>query len=105
VELVHLDGFITKKKPIYRVAQEMYTLFTHQYKGAVCIHFFGPLCIRAEYLLQKDLHCICVPCVNFVCRKPQTYILTQIMGEMYFNNFMICQGTFTMKKLLSLSGL
>jgi hypothetical protein len=38
---VHLDGFITKKKPIYRVAQKMYTLFTHQYKGAVCILFLG----------------------------------------------------------------
>jgi hypothetical protein len=26
---------------IYRVAQKMYTLFTHQYKGAVCILFLG----------------------------------------------------------------
>jgi hypothetical protein len=25
--------------------QKMYTLFIHQYKGAVCIHFLGPLCI------------------------------------------------------------
>jgi hypothetical protein len=25
--------------------KNMYTLFTHQYKGAVCMHFFGPLCI------------------------------------------------------------
>jgi hypothetical protein len=24
----------------------MYTRFTHQYKGAVCIHFFGQLCIN-----------------------------------------------------------
>jgi hypothetical protein len=25
--------------------KKIYTLFTHQYKGAVRIHFFGPLCI------------------------------------------------------------
>jgi hypothetical protein len=52
VELVHLDGFITKKNPIHRETQKKYTLFTHQYKGAVCIHFFEPLCINAFSLKQ-----------------------------------------------------
>jgi hypothetical protein len=41
VELVHPDGFITKKKPIYRVAQKMYTHFTLILMSKECIHFFG----------------------------------------------------------------
>jgi hypothetical protein len=32
---------LQRKKPINTVAQKMYTLFTHQYKGAVCILFLG----------------------------------------------------------------
>jgi hypothetical protein len=34
----------------YRVAQKKYTLFTHQYKSAVCIRFFGPLCIHRSHV-------------------------------------------------------
>jgi hypothetical protein len=45
VELVHIDGFITKKKQYTEWPRKMYTLFTHQYKGVVCIQFLGPLCI------------------------------------------------------------
>jgi hypothetical protein len=43
--------------PARQWPKKMYTLFTHQYKGAVCIHFFGPLCI-----------CVCV-CVLYIIHK------------------------------------
>jgi hypothetical protein len=46
MELVHLDGFITKKKPIYRVAPKMYTHCTLILMSKECIYFFGPLCIH-----------------------------------------------------------
>jgi hypothetical protein len=45
VELVHLDGFIIKKKPIYSVAPKKYTHCTLILMSKECIHFFGPLCI------------------------------------------------------------
>jgi hypothetical protein len=42
VELVHLDGFITKKKPIYRLApKKMYTHCTLILMGKECIHLLG----------------------------------------------------------------
>jgi hypothetical protein len=43
VELVHLDGFITKKKPIYRVAQKMYTHCTLILMSKECIIFWATL--------------------------------------------------------------
>jgi hypothetical protein len=44
---MHLDGFITKKNPIYRVAQKKYTHCTLILMSKECIHFLGPLCILA----------------------------------------------------------
>jgi hypothetical protein len=38
---VHLDGFITKKKPIYRVAQKKYIHCTLILMSKECIHFLG----------------------------------------------------------------
>jgi hypothetical protein len=49
VELFHLDGVITKKIPIYRVAQKMYTHCTLILMSKECIHFFGPLCMSARF--------------------------------------------------------
>jgi hypothetical protein len=41
VESVHLDGFITKKKPIYRVAQKNVYTLNLILMSKECIHFLG----------------------------------------------------------------
>jgi hypothetical protein len=76
---------------IYRVTQKMYTLFTHQYKGAVFIHFFGTTLYIGFFFVIKPSRCI--NSTNLFCHEnlhvmkvtDKDVILRQFLGWGYIN--------------------